>query len=215
VVPNVYKYKGVETEFAKVNQAFTIDDAGTMTVTKGDQKATAKAGGQIEGDIEKYATVPDAINMLRQMGTGCITTAMNYINNPKADPQSVKNIIEGLKKSTINLAVVLNCNNKYSWSDPDRAEFVRVSGFAGAKPAKATDGDMFHTGQSRKFIVPIGQVFNLDKLSPNQPLSIEASIKGWTTHSLTFNIGYPYEAHKQPLSGTDRYTINTSIQIGN
>jgi hypothetical protein len=211
-IPNKYRVKGGgETVFTTVTQAFSMDDKGTTTVTKGAASATARADGVVETDMEKAKNVGEAHAMLNRLGPNrraMLMYVVQYKTSQKADPDTLKYLIEALTAENLELYVSISCTNTHAWVERDEVKLATIGG-KGTKNAEflaSSQSDKNKGGHEFKY--------NLGEL-----------ITYGTTDGITFNIGvegkytytapmpYPYEKMSgQELGGSGgRYWITAHI----
>lgn len=209
-IPNHFRVKGGAAQLiGYVRQTFTMDDHGAITVTKGGASATAKPDNDLQGEIEKYPTVKDALAMLNRHGPGgAVQAVMNYKRNPKADPASVQNLIAALKQCNLRLYTKITCNNTFSWTDPDKVT-VKANG-----KASTTGQRKINTNQSEAFFFNVNDLLNFSSMSPSDSITISAAVEDlFSTHPHSFVLGYPYSAKDQPMAGSNRYTISAFFTL--
>lgn len=209
-IPNVYRVKGVGGEhlFANVSQRFTMDEQGAMTVTKGAASATAKPGGDVQGDLETFKNVGEAKTYLSRFGrAGAIQAAMDYKRVPKADAASVGFLTQALIEFDILLRVELTCKNTFAITDPDNVT-VTANGVAsdgGAKKINDKDGANFGS-----FEFHLSKVLDLKKLDA-APINLEADMESLVSHKASLAIAFPYSKAAGNWHG-DRYTYEAKIK---
>lgn len=217
-IPNVYRVKGGSGEhlFANVTQKFTMDDQGTMTVTKGAASATAKPGGDVQGDLEKFTNITEAKTYLSRFGrAGAIQAAMDYKRVPKADPASVGLLTQALIEFDILFRVELTCSNTFSVTDPDvvtvTANGIKSDGGPkkiNDKEGKKAEGKMGENVGSFEF--HLSQVLDLRGLVA-APINLEANMESLISHKTSLTIAFPYTKSEGSLHG-NRYTYEAKIK---
>lgn len=204
-IPNVYRVVGKSTDhkFTTVTQTFTMADDGTMTVTKGGASASAKPGGDTQGDVQKFASVAEARGFLLARPRGdWMNWVMNYKRNPKADPASVGNLVSALREAGLVLKVRVHAKDTYSWTEPDLVTIKSGKTASRTGPRKVNN-----KGTDVTFDLDADSVFDFSKMTGTESIPIEATIED---HNLATMISYPFAVQDQALG--EKYTISTHLE---
>jgi hypothetical protein len=203
-IPNAYRVVGKgEHQFTTVTQTFTMADDGTMTVTKGGASATAKPGGDTQGDLQKFASVAEARGFLLSRPRGdWMNWVMNYKRNPKADPASVGNLLSALREAGLVLKVRVHANKTYSWTD---ADLVTIK--SGKTASKTGPRKVNNDGKDVTFDLDADSVFDFSKMTGTESIPIEATIED---HNVSTTISYPFAVQDQALG--EKHTISTHLE---
>ena len=211
-IPNKYKVNGgAETVFTTVTQAFTMDDKGTTTVTKGAASATARADGVVESDMEKAKDVGEAHAMLNRLypnRRAMVMYILQYKSSAKADPDTLKYLIEALNADNIELYVSISCTNTHAWVERDEVKLSTIGG-KGSKNAEflaSSQGDKNKGGHEFKY-----SLADLITYGTTDGIVFNINVEGKYTY--VANMPYPYDRLSgQELGGSKgRYWITAHI----
>jgi hypothetical protein len=217
-VPNKYRVagQGDGQVFQNVVQSFTMDDAGTVTVSKGGQSATQASDGvaAAEGlELPRFDTVAAASAALRRDGGGSasaqLISGLTKLSTYRTrDHDSYNNLIAALNLlGNVKLYVAVRCTNTYSIFTEDSVT-LNVTG----TNCWSTNFSV-NTNRFRDFNVPWTSVINPASFNSTTGLHFHIDAEG---HEFSASMVLPFNDYgtRQTLSGSDdRYQLTSFFKV--
>lgn len=213
-IPNKYRVAGGPAEgheFTRVHQHFTMNAAGTVSVTKGGQVSTQNAQGWVDTatmELEHYATSADALAMLTsgRSAAQAVTYGLGLLTTYRtSDPASFSNIVSALQTLTPVIYVGVRCTNTFAWTSADDVSITLACN--GTWTTQTT----INTNQVRVFRVPWTQVINPQQFGSTQRMTTTITAEG---HTFSVSVPLPFNeyGHTAVIPGSDnRYTLTSYL----